>query len=164
MERRSWTKRYERLSVPRRIAECWIFDALGMAASMGLCPFKRPRSPAASRRDGLLRGMRPGSRLPSRVPATGSVTGPSTGRVATSKTHRNRPLRRGWREDELPTLAVIRLRRRDQQGSTHIPPGVLLRQPMRSRKVDGLLTRFAILCARKTSTETPLWPHLKPRQ
>ena len=23
MERRSWTKRYERLSVPRRIAECW---------------------------------------------------------------------------------------------------------------------------------------------
>jgi hypothetical protein len=36
MERRSWKKRYERLSVPRWIAECWNFDALGMAVSVGL--------------------------------------------------------------------------------------------------------------------------------
>jgi len=33
------------------------------------------------------------------------------------------PLRRGWREGELRTLPVIRLRRRDPQGGTHIPNG-----------------------------------------
>jgi hypothetical protein len=54
VERRSRTKRYERLSVPRRIAECCNFHALGMAAPVRLCPFKRPRSLVARRRDGLL--------------------------------------------------------------------------------------------------------------
>ena len=32
------------------------------------------------------------------------------------------------------------------------------------RKVNGFLTRFAILCARKASSESPLWLHLKSRQ
>jgi hypothetical protein len=45
-------------------------------------------------------------------------------------------------------LPVIRVRRRDQHGSTHIPTG---RSASSSdafpRKVDGFLTRFAILCA-----------------
>lgn len=31
----------EQLSVPRRFAEYWNFDALGMAAPVRLCPFKR---------------------------------------------------------------------------------------------------------------------------
>jgi hypothetical protein len=48
------------------------------------------------------------------------------------------PLHHGWREGELQTLPVIRLRRRDQQGSTHITAGVLPRQPMRFRaKLTG---------------------------
>ena len=48
------------------------------------------------------------------------------------------PLRRGWREGEPQTLPVIRLRRRDQQGSTHITAGVLPRQAMRFRaKLTG---------------------------
>src|SRR6516164_7999720 len=52
-------------------------------------------------------------------------------------------------------LAVIRLRRRDQQGGTHIPAGVPPRQAMGFREVNGFLTRFAILCARKASSESP---------
>ena len=32
------------------------------------------------------------------------------------------------------------------------------------RKVDGFLTRLAILCARKASLESPLWLHVKSRQ
>src|SRR5215470_9870420 len=54
-------------------------------------------------------------------------------------------------------LSAIRLRRRDQQGSTHIPTG--RSAPSTNafpRKVDGFLTRFAILCARKASSESPL--------
>src|SRR5215469_12976903 len=31
-------------------------------------------------------------------------------------------------------------------------------------KVDGFLTRFAILCARKASSESPIWLHVKSRQ
>jgi len=44
------------------------------------------------------------------------------------------------REGELRTLRVIRLRRRDQQGSTLLPTGVPPRQPMRFRaKLTGSL-------------------------
>src|SRR5215467_3345699 len=40
--------------------------------------------------------------------------------------------------------------RRDQQGSTHIPSGRSASSTNAfPRKVDGFLTRFAILCARK---------------
>jgi hypothetical protein len=62
-------------------------------------------------------------------------------------------------------LPVIRLRRRDQQGSTYIPSG---RSASSSDafpcKVDGFLTRFAILCARKGKLGEPSWLHLKSRQ
>ena len=75
------------------------------------------------------------------------------------------PLRRGWREGEPQTLPVIRLRRRDQQGSRHIPSGRSASSIDASpRKVDGFLTRLAILCARKASSESPLWLHLKSGQ
>ena len=66
---------------------------------------------------------------------------------------------------ELRTLPVIRLRRRDQQGSRHIPSGRSASSTDAfPRKVNGFLTPFAILCARKASTESPLWLHLKSRQ
>jgi len=66
---------------------------------------------------------------------------------------------------ELRTLPVIRLRRRDQHGSTHIPSARSASSTDAfPRKVNGLLTRLAILCARKASTESPLWLHLKSRQ
>src|SRR6516164_2562275 len=53
-------------------------------------------------------------------------------------------------------LPVIRLRRRDQQGSTHIPAGVFGSSSHTfPREVNGFLTRFAILCARKASSESP---------
>ena len=75
------------------------------------------------------------------------------------------PLRRGWREGELRTLPVIRLRRRDHQGSTHILTGRSASSTDAfPRKVDGFFTRFAILCARKASLEGPLWLHVKSRQ
>jgi hypothetical protein len=75
------------------------------------------------------------------------------------------PLGRGWREGELRTLPVIRLRQRDQQGSTHIPSARSASSTDAfPRKVNGLLTRFTILCARKASAESPLWLHLKSRQ
>jgi hypothetical protein len=62
-------------------------------------------------------------------------------------------------------LLIIRLEWRYQQGSTHIPSGRPPHYPMRyPRKVDGFLTPFAILCARKASSESPLWLHLKSRQ
>ena len=62
-------------------------------------------------------------------------------------------------------LPVIRLQRRDQQGSTHIPSGRSASSTDAfPRKVDGFLTRFAILCARKLSLESPLWLHVKSRQ
>jgi catechol 2,3-dioxygenase-like lactoylglutathione lyase family enzyme len=78
---------------------------------------------------------------------------------------RNRTLRRGWREGELRTLPVIRLRRRDQQGRTHIPSGrSATSTDAFPRKVDGFLTRFAILCARKASSESPRWLHVNSRQ
>jgi len=68
------------------------------------------------------------------------------------------PLRRARREGELRTLPVIRLRRRDQQGSRHIPSGRFVSSTDAvSRKVDGFLTPFAILCARKASSESPPW-------
>ena len=66
------------------------------------------------------------------------------------------PLRRGWREGELRTFAVIRLRRRDQQGSTHIPSGRSASSTDAfPRKTDRFLTRFAILCARKGNLGEP---------
>jgi hypothetical protein len=66
---------------------------------------------------------------------------------------------------ELRTLPAIRLRRRDQQGSTHILSGRSASSiDAFPRKVDGFLTRFAILCSRKASSESPLWLHLKSRQ
>jgi|SRR6516162_3257034 len=62
-------------------------------------------------------------------------------------------------------LPVIRLRRRDPQGSTHIPSGRSASSTDAfPRSVDGFLTRFAILCARKASSESPLWLHVKSRQ
>ena len=62
-------------------------------------------------------------------------------------------------------LPVIRLRRRDHQGSTHILGGRSASSTDAfPRKVDGFLTRFAILCARKASSESPLWLHLKSKQ
>jgi len=55
-------------------------------------------------------------------------------------------LRRGWREGERRTLPVIRLRRRGQQGRTHIPTGRSASSTGAFlRKVNGFLTRFAIL-------------------
>src|SRR5215813_5043483 len=69
---------------------------------------------------------------------------------------RNRTLRRGWREGELRTLPVIRRRRRDQQGRTHIPSGRSASSTDAfPRKVDGFLTRFAILYARKRKLGEP---------
>ena len=66
------------------------------------------------------------------------------------------PLRRGWREGELRTLPVIRLRRRDKQGSTHIRSGrSALSTDAFLRNVNGFLTRFAILCARKGKLGEP---------
>src|SRR6516162_6596504 len=66
---------------------------------------------------------------------------------------------------ELRTLPVIRLRRRDQQGSRHIPSGRSASSTDAfPRKVNGFLTPFAILCARKASSESPLWLHLKSRE
>jgi hypothetical protein len=75
-----------------------------------------------------------------------------------------RPLRRDQREGELRTLRVIRLRQRDQPGSTHIPA----RRSASSTdafscKVDRFLQRFAILYSRKVSSESPRWLHLKSR-
>ena len=59
---------------------------------------------------------------------------------------RSGPLCRGGREGELRTLPVIQLRRRDQQGSTHIPSGRSASSTDAfPRKVDGFLKRFAIL-------------------
>src|SRR6516162_10349603 len=59
---------------------------------------------------------------------------------------------------------VIRLRWRDQQGSTHIPSGHSASSTDAfPRKVDGFLTRFAILSARKASSESSLWLHVKSR-
>jgi len=56
---------------------------------------------------------------------------------------------------------VIRLRRRDQQGSTHIPAGVPPRQAMRfPRKVDRFLQRFAILLSKRKLGE----PSMATRQ
>jgi DNA-binding protein HU-beta len=47
-------------------------------------------------------------------------------------------------------LPVIRLRRKDQQASTHSPSGRSASSTDAfPRKVDGFLTHFAILCARK---------------
>src|ERR1700757_3569956 len=49
-------------------------------------------------------------------------------------------------------LPVIRLRRRDQQRSTHIPNGRSASSTDAfPRKVNGFLTLFAILCARKAT-------------
>ena len=59
------------------------------------------------------------------------------------------------RESELRTLRVIRLRLRDQQGSTHIPTGRSASSiDAFPRKVDGFLTRVAILGAQKASSES----------
>ena len=77
--------------------------------------------------------------------------------------HHERRLR--GKEGELRTLPAIRLGRRDQQGSRHIPSGRSASSiDAFPRKVNGFLTRFAILCARKASSESPLWLHLKSRQ
>src|SRR5262249_10441959 len=58
-------------------------------------------------------------------------------------------------ESVLQTLMVIRLRRRDQQSSTHIASGHSASSADAfPREVDGFLTRFAILCARKSSAES----------
>src|SRR5262249_15301560 len=57
------------------------------------------------------------------------------------------------------------LRQRDQQGSTHIPSGHSASSTDAfPRKVNGFLTLFAILCARKASSESTLWLHVKSRQ
>ena len=48
--------------------------------------------------------------------------------LLTTNRAETRPLRRGQNEGRI--LRVIRLRRRDQRGSTHIPAGVPPRQPM----------------------------------
>src|SRR6516164_5045245 len=69
----------------------------------------------------------------------------SHGQVGATGMRRNGPLRRGQKEGELRIFRVIRLQRRDQRGSTHIPT----RRSASStdafpRKVDGFLTRFAI--------------------
>ena len=54
--------------------------------------------------------------------------------------------------------AVIRLRRRDRQGGTHIPGGRSASSTAAfPRKVDRFLQRFAILCSRKASSESPPW-------
>src|SRR5215471_12010475 len=59
-----------------------------------------------------------------RASAIGSQRRPSRGRAATSETLTERgPLPRGRGAGALRTLRVIRLRRRDQQGSTHTPTG-----------------------------------------
>ena len=74
--------------------------------------------------------------------------------LLTTNRAETRPLRRGQKEGR--TFGVIRLRRRDQQGSTHIPTGRSASSTDAfPRKVDGFLTRFAILCARKASSESP---------
>ena len=56
--------------------------------------------------------------------------------LLTTNRAETRPLRRGQNEGRI--LRVIRLRRRDQRGSTHIPAGVPPRQPMLYRaKLTG---------------------------
>src|SRR6516225_7851841 len=64
------------------------------------------------------------SRRTRRTPAVRSERRPSPRRAGVGE-RRNRTFTpRGWREGELQTLPVIRLRRRDQQRSTHILTGV----------------------------------------
>ena len=68
------------------------------------------------------KGARPHTRpILIRTGTTGAVT--SVGESAPERAPAlldTRPLRRGWREGELQTLPVIRLRRKDQQASTHV--------------------------------------------
>ena len=65
------------------------------------------------------------------------------------------PLRRGWREGALRICPMIRPRRRDQQGSTHIPSGRSASSiDAFPRKLDGFLTRLAILGTQKASSES----------
>ena len=76
------------------------------------------------------------------------------------------PLRRGWREGELrDPYRCFGCGGKISRPARTSPAGVPPRQPMRfCAKADGFLTRFAILCARKASSESPLWLHLKSRQ
>jgi len=61
----------------------------------------------------------------------------------------SRPIRRGQREGELRTLRAIRLRQRDQQGSTHIPTErSALSTDAFPRKVDRFFQHFAILLSK----------------
>ena len=64
----------------------------------------------------------------------------------------SRPIRRGQREGELRTLRAIRLRQRDQQGSTHIPTErSALSTDAFPRKVDRFFQHFAILLSKGRS-------------
>ena len=122
---------------------------VGIDSSENLENLKHPDSrPLNSTSTGRDDGAVP---LPRACGGVGPVRGLSSGCPATTRMRAETgPLRRGWREGELRTLPVIRRRRRDQQGSTHIPSGRSARSADAfPRKVDGFLTRLAILCARK---------------
>src|SRR5262249_39929875 len=104
-----------------------------------------------------------------RAPAIGSQRRPSLGRAATRETlTESGPLPRGRGAGALRTLPAIRLQRRDQQGSTHIPTG------RSASSTAGFPSKLITSCVRttfllfsaleKASSESPRWLHLKSAQ